>query len=153
MNFEKLMDALADGDDEIEIHIKHKVDDEDECSGCDKDSCPLDDYDEDDEDFDTIADEIDISEMADSLKGEIEEVYKETIKTEGKEAADKLIDLSIQQTLIDMALHERIPLRMGDVEKYNDLVKDAHGDWYADLMYLIHSGILKEAGEKIKAQK
>lgn len=157
MNFEKLMDALADGDDEIEIHIKHKVNDEDECSGCDKDFCPLDDYDEyygDEQDEDAEDDEetedLDIHELAESLTGELEDVYKETVKSEGKEAADKLIDLSIQQTLIDMALQERIPIRTEDVEKYNALVKGAHSKWYAEAMYLIHSNVLNVTGERIK---
>ena len=157
MNFEKLMDALAEGDDEIEIHIKHKAKDEDECSECDKDFCPLDDYDEyygDEQDEDAKDDEetedLSLNELEDALKGDIEEVYKEVLETEGKEAADKLLDLSIQQTLIYMALQERIPIRTEDVEKYNALVKGAHSKWYAEAMYLIHSNVLNVTGERIK---
>ena len=176
MNFEKLMDALADGDDEIEIHIKHKVDDEDECSGCDKDSCPIDIDDIDDTpleekefknfrefiDFLTSLDDDDKEEDdddEDAAKGELKEyedsakeAYLEAVKEKGQEKADAILKISAAEATIQQAMHEKLPLREEDVKAYNDTLKFLIDppEFLVDLKYFLIDKANKEAMAELK---
>lgn len=169
MNFEKLMDALADGDDEIEIHIKHKVDDEDECSGCDKDSCPIDIDDIDDtpleekefknfrefidfltsiDDDDEEDEEAELKEYEDSAK----EAYLEAVKEKGQEKADAILKISSAEATIQQAMHEKLPLREEDVKAYNDTLKSLIDppEFLVDLKYFLIDKANKEAMAELK---
>jgi len=169
MNFEKLMDALADGDDEIEIHIKHKVDDEDECSGCDKDSCPIDIDDIDDtpleekefknfrefidfltsiDDDDEEDEEAELKEYEDSAK----EAYLEAVKEKGQEKADAILKISSAEATIQQAMKEKLPIRDKDVEAYNDALKLLLDppEFLVDLKYFLIDKANEDGMDKLK---
>lgn len=176
MNFEKLMDALAEGDDEIEIHIKHKAKDEDECSECDKDFCPIDiddiddtpleekefknfrefidfltslndeDKEEDDDDEDAAKDEL--KEYEDSAK----KAYLEAVNEKGQEKADAILKISAAEATIQQAMHEKLPLREEDVKAYNDTLKFLIDppEFLIDLKYFLIDKANKEAMAELK---
>ena len=129
MNFEKLVDALTEGDDMVEVHIKQAA--EEGCEECD--SCAKKEKEEDDglsfmDLIKMLASDDEDSENTKEDGAEAAEAYRNIVESEGVERADDLVEMARCAGMINSLLQVSAPIRVSDVEKYNTLLDKIYPD-------------------------
>lgn len=156
MNIEKLIEAFAEGDDEIEIHIKRTVDDDDlgeifcsnECEECGNDFCPLDG----DDDWKVISKND--KDALEQLHDDIQKSRQRVVDEKGEEFADKIVSLGKISSKITICMQEHIPIRVTDVLEYNKAVKEvfdeAGNETYVGAHYVLIDHAIDKKAESLK---
>lgn len=143
MNIEKLIEAFAEGDDEIEIHIKKTVDDDDweeifcgeDCDECGDDSCTLDD----DNDWKVISKNA--KDVREELRDDAKTAHQRLVANQGEEFANNVLSLGQIASKLEICISEHIPIRITDALEYNKFVKtvfdEACDETYVNAQYVL----------------
>lgn len=157
MNIEKLIEAFAEGDDEIEIHIKRTVDDDDECEEifcnadceeCGDDFCPIDD----DDDWKVISKNA--KDVREELRDDVMKLRQKIVDEKGEAYANSILSLGKISSKITICMEEHIPIRVTDVLEYNNAVKEvfdeACNERYVGAHYVLIDHAIDKKAESIK---
>lgn len=156
MNIEKLIEAFAEGDDEIEIHIKRTADDDDweeifcgeDCDECGDDSCTLDG----DDDWKVISKND--KDALEQLHDDVQKSRQRVVDEKGEEFADKIVSLGKISSKITICMQEHIPIRVTDVLEYNKAVKEvfdeAGNETYVGAHYVLIDHAIDKKAESLK---
>ena len=120
MNIEKLIEAFAEGDDEIEIHIKRTVDD-------------------DDNDWKVISKNA--KDVREELRDDAKTAYQRLVANQGEEFANNVLALGQIASKLEICISEHIPIRITDALEYNKFVKtvfdEACDETYVNAQYVL----------------
>lgn len=148
MNIEKILEALAEGNDEIEIHINRIVDDDDECEECGDDSCTLDD----DNDWKVISKNG--KDVLEELREDAMKLRQKIVAEKGEEYMDSVLSLGKISSKITICMDEHIPIRVTDVLEYNNAVKEvfaeACNERYVGAHYVLIDHVIDKKAEALK---
>lgn len=143
MNIEKLIEAFAEGDDEIEIHIKRTVDDDDweeifcgeDCDECGDDSCTLDD----DNEWRVVSKNA--KDVREELRDDAKTAHQRLVADQGEEFANNVLALGQIASKLEICISEHIPIRITDALEYNKFVKtvfdEACDETYVNAQYVL----------------
>lgn len=143
MNIEKLIEAFAEGDDEIEIHIKRTVDDDDweeifcgeDCDECGDDSCTLDD----DNEWRVVSKNA--KDVREELRDDAKTAHQRLVANKGEEFANNVLALGQIASKLEICISEHIPIRITDALEYNKFVKtvfdEACDETYVNAQYVL----------------
>lgn len=143
MNIEKLIEAFAEGDDEIEIHIKRTVDDDDweeifcgeDCDECGDDSCTLDD----DNEWRVVSKNA--KDVREELRDDAKTAHQRLVANQGEEFANNVLALGQIASKLEICISEHIPIRITDALEYNKFVKtvfdEACDETYVNAQYVL----------------